>query len=297
MNFKEELEQKVKIVDEIILKFSPSSIKNQELLSQSMNYSIKAGGKRIRPLLMHEIYALNNGKEEDIHYFMTALELIHTFSLIHDDLPAIDNDDYRRGKLTNHKIYGDAIAILAGDALLNYAYELISKLLVNTDQNNYTKIIKAFNILATKTGINGMIGGETCDVENEKNNSTLNKDQLMYIYENKTAALIQASLMIGGILAGLDENKINNLEQAGYNIGIAFQIQDDILDVIGNFEEIGKPVGSDEKNNKETYVTLYSLEESQEEVKRLSNEAIKLLDLEEDTFLYNLIKSLIYRKK
>lgn len=297
MNFKEELEQKVKIVDEIILKFSPSSIKNQELLSQSMNYSIKAGGKRIRPLLMHEIYALNNGKEEDIHYFMTALELIHTFSLIHDDLPAIDNDDYRRGKLTNHKIYGDAIAILAGDALLNYAYELISKLLVNTDQNNYTKIIKAFNILATKTGINGMIGGETCDVENEKNNSTLNKDQLMYIYENKTAALIQASLMIGGILAGLDENKINNLEQAGYNIGIAFQIQDDILDVIGNFEEIGKPVGSDEKNNKETYVTLYSLEESQEEVKRLSDEAIKLLDLEEDTFLYNLIKSLIYRKK
>lgn len=297
MNFNETLTKKVQNIEEIIKKFLPNEEGFQKTVLEAMNYSVLAGGKRLRPMLMQEVFFAYEGEGELIYPFMAALEMIHTYSLVHDDLPAMDNDDYRRGRLTTHKKYGEAMGILAGDALLNYAFETAMCAFDMADAAMYPRIAKALQVLANKAGIFGMIGGQVCDIESEDSKEPITAETLLFIHENKTAALIQAAMMIGGILAGADEAQIAQLEQSAYDLGIAFQIQDDVLDVTSTFEELGKPIGSDEKNHKQTYVTIYGLEEAKAEVKRLSAEAISLLQLKADSFLAQLFESLIYRSK
>ena len=299
-----------KIIDEHLLDFIPNIDNKSISLYESMNYTMSAGGKRIRPLLMSETYRLFGGTEELIEPFMAALEMIHTYSLIHDDLPALDNDDYRRGRKTAHVVYGEAMAILAGDSLLNYAYETAAKayaLIPISDIEDADamqrellqrrSVDRAMAVLAAKPGIYGMIGGQVADVE--LTGTKLTKEQLVYIYENKTGALIEAAMMIGAILAGASEKDIVKVEEAAYNIGMAFQIQDDILDETATFEELGKPIHSDEESGKVTYVTIHGIDESGKEVSRLSNEAIAMLESmgEDAEFLVELTRSLIHRTK
>ena len=295
MNFEDELKQKVQETEETVYGFLPREEGFQKTILEAMNYSMQAGGKRLRPLLMAETYRMFGGTGEVIRPFMAAMEMIHTHSLIHDDLPALDNDEYRRGKKTTHVVYGEAMAILAGDALLNYAYETAARAFSIEPGNE--RIGKAFQILTGKTGIYGMLGGQCVDVEYE--GKTLERERLDFIYRLKTSALIEASMMIGAVLAGASDEKIALLERVAGTVGLAFQIQDDILDVVSTTEMLGKPVGSDKENNKTTYVTLEGLEKAGEDVKRLSDEAIGELDMleEKNPFLMELLKSLIDRKK
>ena len=295
MNFEDELKQKVQETEETVYGFLPREEGFQKTILEAMNYSMQAGGKRLRPLLMAETYRMFGGTGAVIRPFMAAMEMIHTHSLIHDDLPALDNDEYRRGKKTTHVVYGEAMAILAGDALLNYAYETAARAFSIEPGNE--RIGKAFQILTGKTGIYGMLGGQCVDVEYE--GKTLERERLDFIYRLKTSALIEASMMIGAVLAGASDEKIALLESVAGKVGLAFQIQDDILDVVSTTEMLGKPVGSDKENNKTTYVTLEGLEKAGEDVKRLSDEAIGELDMleEKNPFLMELLKSLIDRKK
>lgn len=304
-NFQKILESKVSEIEKIISEYLPKEEGFQRKVLEAMNYSVLAGGKRLRPMLMQETYRLFGGRDKEIEPFMAALEMIHTYSLVHDDLPAMDNDDYRRGRKTTHVVYGEAFAILAGDALLNFAFETALKAFpIQTEEPERLRVeqllglAKAMEVLSAKAGIYGMIGGQTADIEAEGSNN-ITTEQLLFIHENKTAALIQAAMMIGAILAGAGVGEVQRIEKCAYNIGIAFQIQDDILDVIGNQEELGKPIGSDEKNNKQTYVTLNGLEESKEQVKKLSEEAVQIIDSfgGDSTFLKELILSLIHRSK
>lgn len=297
MNFNETLTIKVQNIEEILKKFLPKEEGYQKTILEAMNYSILAGGKRLRPMLMQEVFTAFGGTGKVVEPFMAAIEMIHTYSLVHDDLPAMDNDEYRRGRKTTHVVYGEAMGILAGDGLLNYAFETALGAFEGASLEEYSRIARALQVLARKAGVYGMIGGQVCDIESENKQEPISSDTLMFIHENKTAALIQAAMMIGGILAGVDEEQIASLEQAAYDLGIAFQIQDDILDITSTFEELGKPIGSDEKNNKQTYVTIYGMEHSRAEVKRLSEEAISLVGLDTDSFLVKLFESLIYRSK
>lgn len=309
MDFKEEMKDRGKDVEAVIEKYMPQEEGLQKTVIDAMRYTMSAGGKRIRPLLMQAVYQLFGGKKQLIEPFMAAIEMIHTYSLIHDDLPALDNDDYRRGRKTAHIVYGEAMAVLAGDSLLNYAYETASKAfsMIPVSSPDDAKAVKeeliarrnveyAMQILAQKPGIYGMIGGQTADVE--LTGSRLNSGQLTYIYENKTGALIEASMMIGAILANADDTEIEKIRKIAYNIGMAFQIQDDILDETATFEELGKPIHSDEKNEKVTYVTLHGIEDSEKDVKRLSKEASAILQsMSGDTgFLINFIEYLVHRK-
>ncbi len=295
MNFKEELAKRVEEIEGIIKAYLPKEEGNQKVVLQAMNYSILAGGKRLRPMLMQEAYRLFGGKEDIVNPFMAAIEMIHTYSLIHDDLPAMDNDEYRRGRKTTHIVYGEAMAILAGDGLLNYAFETAAGAF--SIKPGDCRVERAFSILAKKAGIYGMIGGQTADILAEEREETLSLEELLYIHENKTAALIQSALTIGAVLAGAGEQQVECMEKVGYNIGVAFQIQDDILDVTGQMEKLGKPVGSDEKNHKATYVTLEGLEKAGKEQERLSREALKLLEKEgAGSFFLKLVQSLITRE-
>lgn len=274
MNFKTELQERTDFAEAVIEKYLPEEHGFSGRMAEAVNYSMRAGGKRLRPVFMREAYQILGGEGEIIEPFMAALEMVHTHSLIHDDLPALDNDEFRRGKQTTHIVFGEAAAILAGDALLNYAYETaFSAFDMAKDEAELQRVAKALKVLAQKTGIKGMLGGQGVDVEND--GKPLEKQLLDYIYENKTSALIEAALMVGGILAGATD--IEKLEQIGSKIGIAFQIQDDILDVISSAEELGKPIGSDEKNNKTTYVTLEGIEKAGNEVQKLTDEAVGLL--------------------
>lgn len=310
MDFTKELKDRVTQIEKIIENYMPKDATLQKTVTDAMNYTMSAGGKRIRPLLMSETYRLFGGTEELIEPFMAALEMIHTYSLIHDDLPALDNDDYRRGRKTAHVVYGEAMAILAGDSLLNYAYETAAKAYVlipisdiedadamQRELLQRRSVDRAMAVLAAKPGIYGMIGGQVADVE--LTGTKLTKEQLVYIYENKTGALIEAAMMIGAILAGASEKDIVKVEEAAYNIGMAFQIQDDILDETATFEELGKPIHSDEESGKVTYVTIHGIDESGKEVSRLSNEAIAMLESmgEDAEFLVELTRSLIHRTK
>lgn len=297
MNFNETLTIKVQNIEEILNKFLPKEEGYQKTILEAMNYSVLAGGKRLRPMLMQEVFTAFGGSGKVVEPFMAAIEMIHTYSLVHDDLPAMDNDEYRRGRKTTHVVYGEAMGILAGDGLLNYAFETALSAFEEAPLEEYPRIARAMQVLARKAGVYGMIGGQVVDIESENKQEPISGETLMFIHENKTAALIQASMMIGGILAGVDETQISRLEQSAYDLGIAFQIQDDILDVTSTFEELGKPIGSDEKNNKQTYVTIHGLEDSKAEVKRLSEEAISLVGLDTDSFLTKLFESLIYRSK
>lgn len=295
-----EMNDRVREIEEIIQSYLPKEEGYQFTVFKAMNYSVLAGGKRLRPMLMQEVYRIFGGTARIIEPFMAAIEMIHTYSLVHDDLPAMDNDEYRRGRETTWKVYGDAMGILAGDGLLNYAFETAIKAfdMVNTNTGEMLKVAKALQILAKKAGVYGMIGGQTADIEAEKQN-TLTTEQLLFIHEHKTAALIQASMMVGAVLAGATEEEVAAVEKCAYNIGIAFQIQDDILDVIGDSSELGKQVGSDAQNHKQTYVTLNGLEKSSEDVKRLSEEALKMIGefKGEHSFLEKLVRELIHRRK
>lgn len=304
-NFQKILKCKVKEIEEIITQYLPKEEGYQKVVLEAMNYSILAGGKRLRPMLMQETYRMFGGRGKEIEPFMAAIEMIHTYSLVHDDLPAMDNDEYRRGRKTTHVVYGEAFAILAGDALLNYAFETAMRAFpLQTQETEELRVeqllgmAKAMEVLSRKAGVYGMIGGQTADIESEGTDN-ITTEQLLYIHENKTAALIQASMMVGAILAGAGMAEVEKIEKCGYNIGVAFQIQDDVLDVIGNQEELGKPIGSDAKNQKQTYVTLNGLETAQYEVRKLSEEALEIIDSVngEKEFLKELILSLINRSK
>lgn len=299
MNFNEKLSQKIDQVEIILKEYLPKENGYQSRLIEAMNYSVMAGGKRLRPILMKESFLLFGGNGRQIEPFMAALEMIHNYSLVHDDLPAMDNDEYRRGRKTTWKVYGDGMAVLAGDGLLNLAFETAALAFdLAKNQEEMQRTARALKILGQKAGINGMIGGQCADIEAEEGRQVTTQ-LLLFIHENKTAALIQAAMMIGAVLAGADEKSILAMEKAAYNIGIAFQIQDDILDVTSTTDVLGKPVGSDEKNSKLTYVKLHGLEESKEEVKKMSKEALSILSSFEkrNEFLEELVNSLITREK
>lgn len=299
MNFKETLEEKTIRAKEALIKYLPEEKGFQKKVLEAMNYSALAGGKRIRPILMEESFLLLGGSGALVEPFMAALEMIHNYSLVHDDLPAMDNDQYRRGRKTTWNVYGDGMAVLAGDGLLNLAFETASSafdLAKSTEELKW--VAAAIQVLGKKAGIYGMIGGQAADIEAESGGQ-VTEELLLFIHENKTAALIQAAMMIGAILAGADKKAVLAMEKAAYNIGIAFQIQDDILDVTSTLEVLGKPVGSDEKNHKLTFVTLHGLEEAREEVRKLSEEALFILRSFEhkNDFLVELVDSLITREK
>ena len=297
LNFNQNFKERTNKVEEIIKKYLPKEEGLQKIICEAMNYSVLGGGKRLRPVMMQATYELFGGKGEVIEPFMAAIEMIHTYSLVHDDLPAMDNDDLRRGRATTHIKYNEGLAILAGDGLLNYAFETAVKAFEFGDDAKV--VAKALKVLATKAGIYGMIGGQTVDIEAENGNQTLDEETLLFIHKNKTAALIESSMMIGAILAGASDEDVAAVEKVAYNIGIAFQIQDDILDVIGSEEVLGKPIGSDAKNEKLTYVSLKGLETAKADVARLSNEAISTIkNYEKDEhFLSELTVYLIDREK
>ena len=292
MSFNEIRDQKVKEIEEIILSYLPKMEGMQGTVIEAMHYSVMAGGKRLRPMLMQESYRLFGGDDDKADAFMAALEYIHNYSLVHDDLPAMDNDEYRRGRKTTHVVYGEDIAILAGDALLNYAYETAASAVMKYQGD--VSVCKAFAILAEKAGIFGMVGGQCVDVLNDDMQDELTMEEILFIHENKTAALIECALMCGAVLAGANDEDVKKMEKVGSNIGLAFPIQD----VTGTQEELGKPIGSDEKNSKTTYLSLTGMEKSKEEVKRLSDEAVEILQsmTNRNEFLEDLILSLISRK-
>ena len=296
MNFKEELERRIREIENIIQAYLPREKGFQKTVIEAMNYSILAGGKRLRPLFMKETYDMMGGGGKEIEPFLAAMEMVHTYSLIHDDLPAMDNDEYRRGRKTTHVMYGEAMAILAGDGLLNLAFETAAKAFQLGDDP--ARVGRALALFAGKAGIYGMIGGQTADIEAEEKGG-ITEELLLFIHENKTAALIQSAMMTGAILAGASDRDVDRLEKIGYNIGVAFQIQDDILDVTGKTEILGKPVGSDEKNNKITYVTIKGLKQAQADQRALSEEAIALLGSfgRRNLFLEKLVEDLVTRNK
>ena len=300
MNFKEEQEKKVREIEAIISRYLPAEKGLQKTVLAAMNYSVLAGGKRLRPMLMREAYAMFGGSGSEIAPFLAAIEMIHNYSLVHDDLPAMDNDEYRRGRKTTHVVYGEGMAVLAGDALLNYAFETACTAFEKArNPEEYRRVAKAMTILSRKAGIYGMIGGQCADIEAEERQESVTEELLLFIHEHKTAALIQSAMMIGGILAGADTEQTAAIEKCAWNIGIAFQIQDDILDVTGSQEILGKPIGSDEKNNKVTYVTIHGLEKSSEMVASLSEEAVQILSSfsGRNPFLEKLVQQLISREK
>lgn len=274
-DFEHILQERAREADEVVSRFLPEEKGYQNTVFTAVNYSVRAGGKRIRPVIMQEVYRMCGGADSlAIEPFMAALEMIHTYSLVHDDLPAMDNDDYRRGKLTTHKKFGEAMGILAGDALLNFAYETAFHAF--DGGVDPCRVAEALKVLGKKAGMYGMVGGQVVDVE--ENGNFVDEDTLLFVYETKTSALLEAAFMVGGILAGVSEDGIKRLEKAGKNLGIAFQIQDDILDITGDEDKLGKPVHSDEKNEKSTYAAIHGIDVSRQKVKEYTEEAIECLD-------------------
>lgn len=297
MEINKELSYRAAEVDRVIYSYLPSDQHGyQKIVMEAMNYSVLAGGKRIRPILMLETYKLFGGSSKAIEPFMAAIEMIHTYSLVHDDLPAMDNDMLRRGKPTTHAKYGEAIGILAGDGLLNYAFETALQALDIEPDNK--AVYKSLQVLAKKAGIYGMIGGQVVDIEADKQYG-ISKNRLDFIYELKTGALIEAAMMIGAYLGGANQDEVDQVEQMAKKIGLAFQIQDDILDVVGDEAKLGKTVGSDAKNQKATYVVFEGLDKAKDDVEKLTEEAIKILiDFPyENIFLEKLIMWLVMRDK
>ena len=289
-------------IETIIYSYFPKCEGYAKPVIEAMDYSFRAGGKRLRPMLMKLCYDMFAEDCEDtatVGAFMAAIEMIHTYSLIHDDLPALDNDDLRRGKPTCHVKYGEDMAILAGDGLLNYAFETAAKAFERAPGS--VAVEKAFTLLVTKPGIYGMIGGQTLDVY--KNGKRVNEDELQYIYENKTSALIECAMMVGALLGGADDETVSAVGQAASAIGMAFQVQDDILDLVGDEGKLGKPVLSDEKNEKCTFVTIHGMDYAKQYVREMSqkaNDIIKGLSLVNESAgndLVDLIISLIDRDR
>ena len=293
MDWKDILNNYIDIVTKELEKYMDINYSKNNKLIEAMKYSLMAGGKRLRPVLAMASYEFFSSDLEKVMPYACGLEMIHTYSLIHDDLPAMDNDDYRRGKLTNHKVFDEGVAILAGDGLLNYAFEIM---LENTiKQDNMGLYVEAMRIIANAAGINGMIGGQIVDIENEDKN--IDGETLDYIHLNKTAALIAASMKVGAVIGGADKNDIDNIEHIGKNLGLAFQIRDDVLDIIGVKNKLGKNVGSDESQNKSTYPSLYGMEYSIEKIKECTHNAherMQVYDKKAD-FIYNLSNYLVNR--
>ena len=296
MDFRTEMAERTAQIEQIIKKYLPKEEGYQKTIMEAMNYSVLAGGKRLRPMLMQETYRLFGGRSEVIEPFMAAIEMIHTYSLVHDDLPAMDNDEYRRGKKTTHAVYGEAMGILAGDALLNYAYETAARAFAMEPGN--PGVCQAFQILTAKAGIYGMVGGQTVDVESE-GKPGMTKEKLDFIYRLKTSALIEGAILTGAVLAGATQGEQKIIEQTAGEVGLAFQIQDDILDVTSTMEVLGKPIGSDEKNHKITYVTYEGIEKAKADVALLSEQAIARMDslVVKNEYLTELLRYLILREK
>lgn len=296
MNFKEEQKEKVEKIEAILREYLPEANGYQSVIMEAMEYSLMAGGKRLRPMLMMETYRLFGGETEVIYPFMAAMEMIHTYSLVHDDLPAMDNDEYRRGRKTTHIVYGEDMGILAGDALLNYAFETACKAFEQFPEESL-RIGQAMRVLARKAGIYGMIGGQVVDVK--ESGHQIDEDVLDFIFRLKTGALIESAMMIGAILAGASKEDVKSMQKIAGKIGMAFQIQDDILDVCGDSALLGKPTLSDEENGKVTYVTIHGIDESRRYVTELSERAVR--ELEEiggdNEFLKELVIWLINRDK
>lgn len=294
MSFKEEFRTKTKEIEKLLTTYLPQETGFQKTVLEAVNYSVLAGGKRLRPLLMKETYQMFGGEGKVVEPFMAAMEMIHTYSLVHDDLPAMDNDEYRRGKKTTHAVYGEAMGILAGDALLNLAFETAAGAF---DMETSPRTAKALQILSGKAGIYGMIGGQVVDVESE--GQPLSREKLDFIYRLKTSALIEAAMMVGAVLAGASDEEVAAMERVAGDVGLAFQIQDDILDVTSTMEVLGKPIHSDDKNNKTTYVTLEGLDKAKKDVEEISERALSTLaSLEhKNAFLEELIRMLITREK
>lgn len=294
MDFISELKKRSDFIEDEIYSYLPAEEGYQKTLFSAMNYSYKAGGKRLRPILIMESYRLCGGKGSDYLPYAAAIEMIHTYSLIHDDLPALDNDDLRRGKKTNHKVFGEAMAILAGDGLLNYAYEVIlGHALTSSD---HLSAIKACKVIADGAGIYGMVGGQVVDVESESRDIDL--DRLNFIHLNKTAAIIVACMKAGAYLAGADDSKVEKLEAFGRNLGLAFQIADDILDIEGDEKLLGKHIGSDIENDKATYPHILGMERSKEISRDLIAQAKRNIeDFEGKDFLIGLADYVISRNK
>ncbi len=295
MEMNKQLELYTKEVEAVIEQYLPEVKGHQKTIFEAMNYSMQAGGKRLRPLLMRETYRLFGGNGAVIEPFMAAIEMIHTSSLVHDDLPCMDNDDLRRGLPTTWVKYGYDMAVLAGDALLIYAVETAAKAFAGTGQPE--RVGRAIEMLAQKTGIYGMIGGQVVDVELTERPVT--QEQLDFIYRLKTGALLEASMGIGALLGGANEAQLVIVEEMAACIGYSFQIQDDILDVTSTSEQLGKPIHSDEKNSKTTYVSLNGMEKAAADVAELSERAIRCLNMlpGENPFLEDLIRMLITRAK
>lgn len=275
MDIQKEFEYRATDVERILVKYLPKESGYQKTVFEAMNYSLMVGGKRLRPILMEETFKLFGGTTKAIEPFMAAIEMIHNYSLVHDDLPEMDNDMLRRGNPTTHAKFGQAMGVLAGDALLNYAFET-ALTAFDVETEHPERVVAAMKVLAHKAGVYGMIGGQVVDVEEEKQNG-ISHNRIDFVYEHKTGALIEASMMIGAILAGADEEHVKIMEEVGSKIGLAFQIQDDILDVEGTFEQLGKPIGSDEKNGKTTYVSINGLEKAKADVEALSKGAVNIL--------------------
>jgi len=298
VNFSNELKEKTEAVNRLLEERLSVDTGLSEYLMEAMRYSVMGSGKRLRPILMKETSKLFSDEVIlELPYFQAAIEFIHSYSLVHDDMPCIDNDEYRRGRKTTHAVYGETTALLAGDGLLNFAYENATKAFRVTEDADRTG--RALRVLAKKAGIFGMVGGQAVDVDCEKTGSKVNAEKLLFIHEKKTAALIEAAMMTGAILAGASDSEVNKIEEAASAIGIAFQIKDDILDVTGNFDELGKPIGSDAQNGKDTYVTIFGLEKAEEDVRIYSEKAISILESFnfENEFLVELVESLISRNR
>ncbi len=292
MDFKQELKDRVKTVDEYMETFLPKEDEYPEIIYKAMRYSVFAGGKRLRPIMVMEACKAFGGEWEKTMPFACALEMIHTYSLIHDDLPALDNDDYRRGRLTSHKMFGESMAILAGDALLHHAFETMAKACVEMDDIKYTRAMLA---IAEGAGVHGMVAGQVVDVISE--GKKIDKTTLDYIHRNKTAAMLIGALKSGAEMGGASDEEIKKIERVGELVGVAFQIQDDILDVTSTFEKLGKPINSDEKNHKVTYATMFGIEGASKTVEEMSDEAIEILKSMGDRtdFLVRLTEYLIKR--
>ena len=297
MTFSEELQKRKEDTEKVIYAFLPPEEGMVREVSKAMNYSVRLGGKRLRPMILNETYRMFGGRGKAAEPFMAAIEMIHSYSLVHDDLPAMDNDELRRGEPTTHKVYGEAMAVLAGDGLLNLSFETALKAFeLEPDNKN---IPEALRVLFNKSGLYGMLGGQSVDVKNEKALTDPDIKELEFIYENKTSRLLEASAMTGAILAGASKEDVEGLERMARALGLAFQIKDDILDVEGDEKVLGKPVGSDEKNGKVTSVTYYGLEGAKEKVKEYSEKAIKeaaALSCKSE-FLIELIKYLVDRDR
>ena len=304
--FEQELEQKTAYCEKVLRSRIPApedlagSDACASVVVDAMHYSVMAGGKRLRPLFLMETCRMYGGRAELAEPFMAALEMIHNYSLVHDDMPAMDNDEYRRGRKTTWVAYGEGMAVLAGDALLNYAYETgLTAFDLCENSEEYMRVVKALKILARNAGIYGMVGGQCADLEAEKKPQETDAETLEYIHKHKTACMIESGFVIGALLAGAPQEDVDKLDRIAENIGVAFQIKDDILDVIGDSEELGKPVGSDEEEGKVTYVTMYGIDKAAEDVRTLSEEALSLFDSlsVQNGFLRELIVKLISRTK